>query len=178
MKKPWNVPSLIAALSIKRSMIMSQIQRVRRETRCGHESTERCVLTPKHVEEDQTGTERPVTVNRKEEHKIDFRIPGLSHSAWRKQNISEFKSLFKWSKIIFIEQHFKPTCSRVTSTTYSAKIRRRWSANWVMWSYSSCAKQYQKYSVPNVFFTGIRELSTVLADNSWFTANPKESLTN
>ena len=29
MKKPWNVPSLIATLFIKRNMIMSQIQRVR-----------------------------------------------------------------------------------------------------------------------------------------------------
>ena len=47
---------------------------------CGHESTERCVLTPKHVENDQTSTERPVTVDQKEEHKIDFRVPGLSHS--------------------------------------------------------------------------------------------------
>ena len=32
---------------------------------CGHESTERSVLTPKHVENDQTGTERPVTVDQK-----------------------------------------------------------------------------------------------------------------
>ena len=50
---------------------------------CGHKSTKRCVLTPKHVEDDQTGTERPVTVDQKEEkeeHKIDFRVPGLSHS--------------------------------------------------------------------------------------------------
>ena len=47
---------------------------------CGHESTERCVLTPKHVENDQTSTERPVTVDQKEEHNIDFRVPGLSHS--------------------------------------------------------------------------------------------------
>ena len=29
----------------------------------GHESTKRCVLTPKHVENDQTGTGRPVTVD-------------------------------------------------------------------------------------------------------------------
>ena len=29
VKKPWNVPSLIATLLIKRNMIMSQIQRVR-----------------------------------------------------------------------------------------------------------------------------------------------------
>ena len=36
--------------------------------------------TLKHVEDDQTGTVRPVTVDQKEEHNIDFRVPGLSHS--------------------------------------------------------------------------------------------------
>ena len=46
---------------------------------CGHESTKRCVLTPKHVENGQTGTERPVLVDQKEEHEIDFRVTGLSH---------------------------------------------------------------------------------------------------
>ena len=35
-------------------------------------STKRCVLTPKHVEDDQTGTERPVLVDQKEEHKNWF----------------------------------------------------------------------------------------------------------
>ena len=44
-----------------------------------HESTKRCVLTPRHVENDQPGTGKPVTVDHKEEHKIDFRVPGLSH---------------------------------------------------------------------------------------------------
>ena len=97
---------------------------------------------------------------------------------WKKQNISEFKSLWKRSKVIFIEKHFMPTCSRITSTTHSAKIRRRWSANWVMWSYSSCAKLDQKYTVLTVFFIGIKEFCTALADNAWLTANPKESLTN
>ena len=43
-------------------------------------STKRCVLTTKHVEEDQTGTERPVLVDQKEEHKIEFRVSGLSHA--------------------------------------------------------------------------------------------------
>ena len=46
----------------------------------GHESTKRCVLTPRHVENEQTGTGKPVTVDQKEEHKIDFRVPGLLHS--------------------------------------------------------------------------------------------------
>ena len=48
---------------------------------CGHESTKRCVLTPKHVEEDQTSKgEVPYWWNKKEEHEIDFRVPGLSHA--------------------------------------------------------------------------------------------------
>ena len=42
---------------------------------CGSESTKRCVLTPTHVEEDQTGTVRPVLVDQKGEHEIDFRVP-------------------------------------------------------------------------------------------------------
>ena len=46
---------------------------------CGSESTKRRVLTPTNVEEDQTRTERPVLVDQKEEHEIDFRVPGLSH---------------------------------------------------------------------------------------------------
>ena len=93
---------------------------------------------------------------------------------WKKQNISEFASLWKWSKIIHIEKHFKPTCSRrITSTTHSAKVRRRWSANWVMWSYSSWAKLFQKYNVLIVFF---KALCTALADNSWLKANPEQSL--
>ena len=46
---------------------------------CGSESTTRCVLTLKHVE-DQTSTVNPVTVDQKEEHKFYFRIPGLSHA--------------------------------------------------------------------------------------------------
>ena len=47
---------------------------------CGHESTKRCVLTPEHVEDEQTGTERPVLVDQEEEHEIDFRVRGLSQA--------------------------------------------------------------------------------------------------
>ena len=39
---------------------------------CGSESTKRCMLTPTHVEEDQTITEKPVLADQKEEHEIDF----------------------------------------------------------------------------------------------------------
>ena len=46
----------------------------------GQGSTRNCVLTPRHVESDQTSTGRPVLVRQEEEHKIDFRVSGLSHS--------------------------------------------------------------------------------------------------
>ena len=62
---------------------------------CGQESTERCVLTPKHVENDQTGTGRPVTVDQKEEHKIDFRLPGLSHAVVKEAEHLRVQELVK-----------------------------------------------------------------------------------
>ena len=39
---------------------------------------------------------------------------------WKKKNNSEFKSSSKRSKVILIEKDFKPTCSRVASTTHLA----------------------------------------------------------
>ena len=50
--------------------------------------------------------------------------------------------------------------------------------NWTMQSYSSCAKQYRKCNVLNVFSIGIKELSTALEGSSWLKANPEESLIN
>ena len=62
---------------------------------CGHESTKRCVLTPKHVEDDQTSTERPVTVDQKEGHNIDFRVPGLSHAVVKEAENLRVQELVK-----------------------------------------------------------------------------------
>ena len=72
------------------------------------------------------------------------------HAVVREAEVSEFKSLWRRSKIILTEKHFKPTCSRITLTTHSLTIRRRWSATWAMWRYSSCAKLYRKYNVLTV----------------------------
>ena len=80
-KKSRNVPLLISTLFLyqeKHDEVIDPSSTGRPVF--GQESTKRCVLTPKHVEEDQTGTERPVLVDQKEEHKIDFRVPGLSHA--------------------------------------------------------------------------------------------------
>ena len=62
---------------------------------CGHESTKRCVLTPEHVEDDQTGTVRPVLVDQKEEHEIDFRVPGLSHAVVKEAEHLRVQKLVK-----------------------------------------------------------------------------------
>ena len=53
------------------------------------------MLTLKHVENDQTGTVRPVTVNQKEEHKIDFRVPRLSHSIVKEAEHLRLQELVK-----------------------------------------------------------------------------------
>ena len=59
-----------------------------------------------------------------------------------------------------------------------AKIRKRF-ANWVMWSYSSCAKLHnQKYNVLTVFSIGIKELCIALADIVCFTENPEDISTD
>ena len=62
---------------------------------CGSESTKRCVVTPTHVEEDQTSTGRPVLVDQKEEHEIDFRIPGLSHAVVKEAEHLRVQELVK-----------------------------------------------------------------------------------
>ena len=62
---------------------------------CGPESTKRCVLTPKHVEEDQTSTVRPEMVDQKEEHEIDFRVPGLSHAVVKEAEHLRVQELVK-----------------------------------------------------------------------------------
>ena len=61
----------------------------------GHQSTKRCVLIPKHVENNQTGTGKPVTVDQEEEHQIDFRVPGLSHSVVKEAKHLRIQELVK-----------------------------------------------------------------------------------
>ena len=52
-------------------------------------------MTPRHVENDQTGTGKPVTVDQKEEHKIDFRVPRLSHSVVKEAEHLRVQELVK-----------------------------------------------------------------------------------
>ena len=95
----------------------------------GLECTQSCASMPiKIEEEDQTRTVRPCKSGGAR-HSLTSEYQDWHMQLWKKQDISEFKSLSKRSKVIFIEKHFKPTCSRITSTTHSATIRRRWCSN-------------------------------------------------
>ena len=54
-----------------------------------------------------------MTVDQKEEHKIDFIVPGLSHSVVKEAEHLRVEELVKGTKLILIEKHFVPTCSRI-----------------------------------------------------------------
>ena len=90
---------------------------------CGSESTKSCVLTPTKIDEDRTRTERPVKV---EEHDIDVRVPGLSHAVVREAEHLRVQELVKKIENYLHRAAFQADLkSRTTSTTNSAKKRRR-----------------------------------------------------
>ena len=59
----------------------------------GHESTKRCVLTSRFVENAQTGTKKPSPWIKKRNTKLISEYQDCHTQLLRKQNISEFKSL-------------------------------------------------------------------------------------
>ena len=90
---------------------------------------------------------------------------------WKKQKISASKSSSRRSKV---EKYFKQICSRIRSTTDSTKIRIRWAVKWEMWSFSSCAKLYQKYNVfvhhpfgPDIFWSSTLPHSSPKCPSNW-----------
>ena len=115
------------------------------------------------IEGDQTRTQRPVKV---EEHDIDFRVPGRSHAV-----VKEAEHLRDQELVKKIENHPHREALQADlqqNNVYNplSKNSKEMIRNWVMWSYSNCAKLHQKYNVLTVFFLGIKELSTALADNA------------
>ena len=103
---------------------------------CGSESTKCCVLTPTHVEEDR-------------KKYLETRIGGSKRGArnWfqstrtatcsceRSRTSPSSRACEKDRK----SSSSRSTSCRLASTFHAAKIRKRWSANWAMWSNSTCA---------------------------------------
>ena len=133
---------------------------------CGQESTERCVLTPKHVERDQTSTGRPVTVDQKEEHNIDFRVPGLSHSV-----VKEAEHIRVQELVQRIENH--PHRAALQADLQQNNVHNPFSENSKemirelgnVELFELC-ETTPKVQCSHVFFIGIKELCTALADNA------------
>ena len=88
VKKSWNVPSLIATLSINRNMIMSQIQRARGDSYA--------VTNPQNVACWHLNMLKEIKqVRGDREHNIDFRVPGLSHSVVKEAEHLRVQELVK-----------------------------------------------------------------------------------
>ena len=58
-------------------------------------------------------------MDQKEEHAIDFRVPGLSHAVVKEAEHLRVQELVKSTKIILIEKHFMPTSSRIVYNPFS-----------------------------------------------------------
>ena len=73
-------------------------------------------------EEDQTRTERPVKV---EELDIDLRVPGLSHAVVKEAEHLRVQEHVKKTEIHPHREELQADLQHITSTTHSAKIRKR-----------------------------------------------------
>ena len=129
---------------------------------------------PTKVEEDQTRTGRPVKV---EEHDSDFRVPGLSQAVVKEAEHLRVQELVKK-----IESH--PHREALQADLQQNNVYNPFSKNSKpmirelgnVELFELC-ETIPQYNVLIVFFIGIKELCTALADNAWWTANPEESLT-
>ena len=117
-----------------------------------HQSTKRCVLTPKHVENNQTGTAKPVTVDQEEEHQIDFRVPGLSHSVVKEAEHLRIQELVKKIESHPHREALQADLQQNKSATHSSMINSKEIIREVDNVELFCAKLHQKCNVLTVFF--------------------------
>ena len=144
----------------------------------GQESTKEIEKGTLFGHEDVKHSTRTARPEKVEELDIDFRAPGLSHAV-----VKEAKHLRVQELVQRIENH-----------PHRAALQADLQQNNVYNPFSKNSKEMirelgnvellelcettQKYNVLTVFFLGIKELCTALADNSWLTANPEESWSN
>ena len=80
----------------------------------------------------------------REEIDIDFRVSALPYAVVKQAGNFVFAFSWRRLRVIFVEKHFKPICSRITSTTHSVKNQRWWFVKCAMWSCSIYAIQIHK----------------------------------
>ena len=92
-------------------------------------------------------------MDQKEEHEIDFRVPGLSHAVVKEAEHLRVPELVKKTENHpHREARHADLQQNNVYNPFSKNTKAMISANWVMWSYSNCAKLYRKYNVLTVFF--------------------------
>ena len=65
---------------------------------------------------------------------IDFRIQGLSHSAFQEHENRQSRNWFASSRITWTKKHYKQTQNKIARSIRSASSRRKWSTAWKTWS--------------------------------------------
>ena len=117
-------------------------------------------------------------MDQKEEHEIDFGVPGLSHSVVKEAEHLRVQELVQ----------------RIENNSYRAALQADLQQNNVYNPFSEKSKEMIRElgnvelfelceTVPVVqcshcLLVGIKESSTALVDSSWLKANPEESLIN
>ena len=132
-------------------------------------------------DEDQTRTESPVGGQEStnvEEHDIDFRVPELPHAFVTEAEHFRIQELVKK-----IESHPRREALQAdlqqnnvynpSSNNSKVMIRELGNVELLV-----LCEIKPKYNVLTVFFIGLKELFTALADKSWLAASPEESITN
>ena len=124
------------------------------------------MLTPTHVEEDQTSTGRLVLVDQKEEHEIDFRVPGLSHAVVKEAEHLRVQELVKK-----IENHphrealHADVQQNNVYNPFSNKSKEMIRELGNVESFEFC-ETTPKVQISHLFFIGIEGLCTALADTA------------
>ena len=113
-----------------------------------------------------------------EEVDIDFRVSGLPHAVLKQAENFRVREVVKKIESRPHRQDLRANCSKITSTTHSVTIRKRWFVKWAMSSYSNYSRQFPKCNAQNAFFIWNKEWSIAPVDISWLKANPANTFTN
>ena len=127
---------------------------------------------------DSTSTERPVLVNQKEEHEIDFRVPGLSHAV-----VKEAEHLRVQEFVKKIENH--PHRQALQADLHQNNVYNPFSnnskemirelGNVVLFE---LCETLPKVQCSHCLLCWIMALCTALMDNARLIANPQENITS
>ena len=99
----------------------------------------------------------PVLVHHKEEHEIDFRVPGLSHGIVKEAEHLQVQEIVKKIETHPHREALQADLQQNNISNPSSKNSKEMIRGLVKWSYSSCSKLYPKCNAKNAFFIKVKE---------------------